>query len=66
MLEKKLKVGNAMLDIHFFRNKDGSSGYKVLDQRGKLRVLRQPSPWSLTAGRTERVVDFLSSFLPGK
>jgi glycogen debranching enzyme len=63
---KKLKVGKAMVDIQFLRNRDGSSDYKVLDQRGKLRIIRQPSPWSLSAGVGERLVDFLSSYLPGK
>jgi hypothetical protein len=30
---------------------------------GKLHVLRQPSPWFLTAGFAERVKDVLSSLL---
>lgn len=63
---KKLKVGKAMVDIQFQRNRDGSCDYKVLDKRGKLRIIHQPSPWSLSAGVGERLVDLLSSYLPGK
>ena len=36
------------------------------DKRGPLHVLRQPSPWSLTAGYAERLKDALTSLLPGK
>lgn len=31
-----------------------------------LHILRQPSPWSLTAGYAERLKDILTSLLPGK
>ncbi len=58
-----LRVGDAEADIRFSRREDGSSDYRVLDIRGKLRVVRQPSPWSLTAGYGERVRDVLTSLL---
>ena len=61
-----LHVGQAIVAIHFYRKPDGSSSYKVLDKRGHLHVVRQPSPWSLTAGPIERLVDALASALPGK
>jgi hypothetical protein len=38
----------------------------VIDKRGHLHVVRQPSPWSLTAGFGERVKDAVESLLPGK
>jgi hypothetical protein len=44
----------------------GASSYDVLDVRGTLHVVRQPSPWSLTATFGERLKDVLVSFLPGK
>ena len=61
-----LHVGNAAVAIRFFREKDGSSNYEVLDKRGHLHIARQPSPWSLTAGPVERMIDALSSVLPAK
>ncbi len=61
-----LHVGQAIVAIRFYREQDGSSNYEVLDKRGHLHVIRQPSPWSLTAGPAERLIDALSSALPGK
>ncbi len=61
-----LQVSNAFLDIRFSRKENGDSVYEVLDQQGSLHVIRQPSPWSLTADLPERVYDFLESLLPGK
>lgn len=60
-----LRVGKADVSLRFFREDNGSSGYEILELRGKLHVVRQPSPWSLTAGYGERIKDALSSFLPG-
>lgn len=56
-----LDVGKAVVSIRFYREKDGKSNYEVLEKRGKLRVIRQASPWSQTDGFAERVVDLLSS-----
>ena len=61
-----LHVGKATVSIRFFREDDGKSSYEVLEKRGHLHIVRQPSPWSITAGPMERVVDALSSVLPGK
>ena len=57
-----LRVGKARVTLHFFRTRDGSSDYRVQQLEGRLRVIRQPSPWSLTADRGERLMDVLSSF----
>jgi glycogen debranching enzyme len=54
-----LRVGKARLDLRFFRTRSGRSDYQILDMRGWIRVLRQPSPWSLTAGLGERLRDLL-------
>ncbi|MBV9610781.1 MAG: amylo-alpha-1,6-glucosidase [Acidobacteria bacterium] len=59
-----LHVGKGVVALRFFREKNGSSSYEVLEKRGHLHVVRQPSPWSLTAGPAERVVDALASVLP--
>ncbi len=61
-----LHVGNAVVAIRFYRKPSGASSYEILDKQGSLHVLRQPSPWSLTAGFGERMVDVLASLLPGK
>ncbi len=61
-----LHVGRAIVTIRFFREKDGTSSYEVLDKRGSLHVFQQPSPWSLTTGPVERMVDAFSSVLPAK
>lgn len=58
---ENLRVGQAAVDIHFYREKDGRSGFEVLDKRGTLRIIRQPSPWSLSAGFGERLRDLLES-----
>ena len=54
-----LRVGKARVSLRFFRTRNGRSDYQVLDMRGWVRVLRQPSPWSLTAGLGERLRDLL-------
>jgi glycogen debranching enzyme len=61
-----LRVGDAVTTIRFFRTEYGQSDYEVLEKRGRLHVIRQPSPWSLTATYAERLVDVLRSLLPGK
>jgi glycogen debranching enzyme len=61
-----LRVGKAAVSLRFHRKKDGSSDYRVLEKHGKLHVLRQPSPWSQTAGLGERFKDVFQSLLPGK
>jgi glycogen debranching enzyme len=59
-----LHVGEGVVTLRFYREDDGRSSYEVLDKRGRLHVVRQPSPWSMTAGPVERMVDALSSLLP--
>ncbi len=61
-----LHVGQSVVAIRFYREIDGSSGYEVVDKRGHLHVVRQPSPWSLTSSPGERLVDALTSVLPNK
>ena len=66
IIVSNLPVGEAVVEIRFFREHDGKSDYEVLDKNGHLHVVRQPSPWSLTAGPLERTIDLLNSALPGK
>jgi hypothetical protein len=59
-------VGAATVTLEFFRRPDGRSDYRVADQRGTLHVVRQPSPWSLSAGFGERLRDLAMSLTPGR
>lgn len=66
MTVERLRVGNAAATIRFERRGDGSTDYTVLDSEGPLHVVRQPSPWSLTASFGERLKDGLTSLLPSR
>jgi glycogen debranching enzyme len=57
---RNLRVGKSAADIRFYR-KGRATHFDVLDKRGKLHILRQPSPWSLTAGLGERFKDLMES-----
>ena len=59
---RKLHIGKATVDIRFYR-KGKSTHFDVLDKHGKLHILRQPSPWSLTAGFAERFKDVMESLV---
>ncbi|HEV2764677.1 MAG TPA: amylo-alpha-1,6-glucosidase, partial [Pyrinomonadaceae bacterium] len=63
---QNLRVGEGVVTIRFYRTEGGGGDYEVLDKRGPLHVVRQPSPWSLTAGFAERLKDALTSLLPGR
>ena len=63
---RRLRVADAEVSLRFYRKANGASGYEVLEKRGHLHVIRQPSPWSLTANFGERLKDLLESLLPGK
>ena len=60
---RDLRVGDAKVTIRFFRTRSGTTDYHIEDARGSLHVVRQPSPWSLTAGFAERVRDVLASLV---
>ena len=60
-----LRVGNCTATIRFHRE-NGVSDYHILDSRGSLHVIRQPSPWSLTADFGERLKDLILSATPGR
>jgi glycogen debranching enzyme len=60
---RNLHVGRAVADIRFYR-KGKDTHFDVLGKRGRLHILRQPSPWSLTAGFAERIKDVMESLIP--
>lgn len=55
---RDLRVGQATVTIHF-----SGRSWKVLAQEGKLHVVQQPLPWSLTASKRERLFDLLKSLV---
>lgn len=59
---RNLRVGRGVVTIRFYR-KGKSSHFDVLEKRGKLHVLRQPSPWSLSATFAERMQDVVQSLI---
>lgn len=63
---RDLRVGKARVTIRFRRRGDGRTSYRILEQRGKLHVVRQATPWSLTTQPADRLRDALSSLLPGR
>ncbi|MGH9474921.1 MAG: amylo-alpha-1,6-glucosidase [Terriglobales bacterium] len=56
-----LRVGAAAVDISFTRTAEGKTEFQVQPHQAKLRVLRQPSPWSVFATPAERLEDFIES-----
>jgi glycogen debranching enzyme len=53
-----LRVGKANVTIRFH-----GESWHVLEQEGKLHIVQQPLPWSLTATWPERVGDLLRSLV---
>ena len=61
---ERLRVGDAVVSLRFYREKNGTSSYEVLEKRGRLFVIRQASPWSLSESWGGRLKDVLASLLP--
>ena len=59
-----LRVGKATVTLRFHRGADGRTTYRVMKKEGTLYVVRQPTPWSLTAQPAGRLFDALESLLP--
>lgn len=57
----RLRVGAAEVDLEFERGADGKTSYKVARQQGKLRLVKQPSPWSAFATPGQRLEDLFDS-----
>lgn len=61
---QRLQVGKAEVSLRFTREASGQTGFQIVDLRGTLHVIHQPSPWSLTSGWAERIRDAVDSLLP--
>lgn len=61
---RDLRVGKARVTIAFHRDARGRTHYRITNQDGRLHVVRQATPWSLTSQPAERLHDALASLLP--
>lgn len=55
LVMENLRVGGAMVTLRFWRQRDGSCDFEVIRKHGTLRVVRQPTPESLSAGWPDRL-----------
>ncbi|MGH9525332.1 MAG: glycogen debranching N-terminal domain-containing protein, partial [Terriglobales bacterium] len=58
---RNLHVGDAVVSLRFHRDAQGGSQFEVLETQGRLRVVRQASPWSLYATPLSRAEELISS-----
>lgn len=58
-----LHVGASIVALRFSRDRRGATRFEVIDRRGPLCIVRQPSPWSVTAGPGERIRDLVTSLV---
>jgi hypothetical protein len=65
VMVENLRIGVSRLTLRFKRDEQGHTDYTVVSLDGDLHILRQPSPWSLTATWGERFKDAIMSLLPG-
>lgn len=63
---ENMSVGEAKVNLRFHRTETGVTEFTVTEVKGKLHIIRQPSPWSITANFGERVRDLVHSLLPHK
>lgn len=61
LILRDVRVGDAKATLRFWREEDGSSKWEVLHQQGKLHIIRQPAPESLSAGWMERLTGLVES-----
>lgn len=60
---RNLRVGDASVDLRFWRGPTGRSHFEVLDKRGTLHIVRQPPPESISVGIAGRIGAFASGLL---
>ena len=61
-----LRVGTSILTIQFRRQRDGTTDYRVLERRGRVRVLRAPPESSVRHGLPRKVADPFLAALTGQ
>lgn len=61
---RDVRVGDAKVTLRFWREDGGSSKWEVMHQQGRVHVVRQPAPESLSASWTDRFAGALESLSP--
>ncbi|HYU34231.1 MAG TPA: glycogen debranching N-terminal domain-containing protein [Thermoanaerobaculia bacterium] len=56
-----LRLGRASFTLRCWRDEQGSSHAEIVEKKGKVRLLRQPPPESLSAGVTDRIKALVES-----
>ena len=64
LVVRDLRVGDARLTLRFERTRKGITTYRMLKKTGDVHIVRQASPWSLTATFGHRARDLVASALP--
>lgn len=59
-----LRIGGARVSLRFHRERDGTTGWKLLSKQGSLRVIQQPPGDALQASVWQRGAELLDSFIP--
>jgi glycogen debranching enzyme len=58
---RDVRVGEAKATLRFWRDDEGQSRWQVLHRQGRLRIVRQPAPESLSAPWTARIAGLAES-----
>jgi glycogen debranching enzyme len=61
---ERMRIGKALVSLRFHRTSEGGTDYEIVDLQGPLHIVKQPSPWSMTAGWGERIKDLVESVEP--
>ena len=61
---RDVQVGRSRVSLHFKRERDGTTDYRILSREGRVHMLRQPPPDDLSAGPFDRLRDVVGSLLP--
>ena len=60
---RDVRVGRASFSLHFKRQRDGTTDYRVLRREGGVHVLRQPPPDALDTGLFTRLREAVGSLI---
>jgi hypothetical protein len=61
LILRDLRVGDAKTTLRFWRDDSGASKWQILHQQGKLHIVRQAAPESLSASWAGRLAGIVES-----
>ena len=65
VIVRKIRIGDAVTDLRFWRDSKGDSHFEVVDLEGRLKIVRQPPANSLSAGIWDRLLMLVESLVKG-